>query len=73
MMDAYEPEFTHVNGVWWYDAPLPRRWHRCTVWSSGAIDGFGINMVERCACGAICHRGDRIWIERNSRRAEVAS
>lgn len=61
-----ERGITHRHGVWWYDAPLPRRLHRCTPWTS-APD------VDRCACGAI--RGPfakllerNSWFERNSRR-----
>ena len=48
----------------WYDAPLPRRLHRCRPASSGNVSA---TFVERCACGAIrLNRGP--WDERNSRR-----
>jgi hypothetical protein len=57
----------HRNGIPWFDAPLPRRWHRCTVQTSGYIDG---NLRERCACGAVRLGKDRPWIERNSRRKD---
>lgn len=57
----------HRNGVWWYDAPLPRRWHRCKPWSTGSTQSFAL--VERCACGAIRLNGEsRPWMDRNSRR-----
>jgi hypothetical protein len=49
----------------WYNAPLPRRWHRCYVAQSGRI-GTGA-LYERCACGGIRRNGGP-WMERNSRR-----
>ena len=44
-----------VDGVWWYDAPLPRRWHRCRPWTVGLVDGghLGPAVVQRCACGGM--------------------
>jgi hypothetical protein len=50
----------------WYHAPLPRRWHRCQVWTTGVVNG---RRVDRCACGAIRTDG-RHWDDRNSRRKE---
>jgi hypothetical protein len=61
-------EIEHVDGIWWYEAPRPRRWHRCKPWTSGWMDLFG--RVDRCACGAIRYNG-RGWIERNSRRKDA--
>jgi len=52
------------DGVNWFDAPLPRRWHRCRAQSRGNLGGH----VYRCACGAISPDG-KYWLERNSRRA----
>lgn len=52
------------NNTWYFDAPLPRRWHRCSAWTVSED-------VSRCACGAVqmpSFQGD--WIERNSRRRE---
>jgi hypothetical protein len=59
-----EADIKHVGGVTWYDAPKPRRWHRCKVQTSGWI---GFDLVERCACGAIRRNGRGGWFERNSR------
>lgn len=53
----------HIDGTtWWHDAPLPRRWHRCTPWTTSF-------QAYRCACGAIRSPGDRFWLDRNSRRS----
>jgi hypothetical protein len=57
--DLYE----HRHGVWWYKAPVPRRLHRCTPWTSGWINGY---WIDRCACGSV-RRDDGPWLERNSR------
>lgn len=54
------------DGVWWYQAPLPRRWHRCSVWSTGEVQPFLV--IERCACGAVRMARENPWIEKNSRR-----
>lgn len=51
--------------AWWYNAPLPRRWHRCYVVTSGRI--FTGAFYERCACGAARRNGGP-WMDRNSRR-----
>jgi hypothetical protein len=56
----------HRDGIWYHDAPLPRRWHRCEPWTRGWVNYF--TLIERCACGAIRHDHGR-WEERNSRRA----
>ena len=67
-----------VNGLWWYDHPLPKRWHRCKVYTYGYYDRVLINgymdqnLVERCACGAIRYGHGRHWFDRNSRRKEEA-
>jgi hypothetical protein len=57
----------HENGVPWWEAKLPRRWHLCYVQTWGLVDGW---MFARCPCGA-----DRIdvagyWHNKNSRRKE---
>lgn len=60
---AYDLE--HRNGLWWHDAPIPSRWHRCRAWTAGWFAGH--HHVERCACGAT--RLDWMtWTGRNSRR-----
>lgn len=55
----------HVNGVHWFDAPKPWRWHRCRPQTRGFILG---DFIERCACGGLRYDGHGPWIERNSRR-----
>ena len=56
---------SHLNGVPWFEAPTPRRWHRCRAQTIGWL---GFEQVERCACGAIRGGGYRTWLERNSSR-----
>jgi hypothetical protein len=53
----------HKDDLPWFDAPKPRRWHRCRVQSTGWID---FTQYDRCPCGAVRING-RVWIERNSR------
>jgi hypothetical protein len=60
----------HLNGVDWVDAPLPRRWHRCWAQTRG---WFGLNIVERCACGAAKPGWSNRWINKNERRRERRS
>jgi hypothetical protein len=55
----------HQQGIEWFDAPIPRRWHRCRTWSRGVVNG---RLVERCACGAIRLDGYGGWMDRNDRR-----
>lgn len=59
-----------VDDVWWYDAPLPRRWHRCRPWTTGTIEGdhLGPTPIHRCACGAMRFGETGPWIHRNERR-----
>lgn len=52
------------HGVDWYDAPIPRRFHRCRVQTDGWVD---FTHIQRCACGAI-RIYDSGWSDRNSRR-----
>ena len=56
-----------VDGVYWYEAKMPRRFHRCYAHTTGVV---GLNLVERCACGAIRYSGSG-WMEKNSRRKEA--
>lgn len=51
----------HKNNVWWFDAPLPRQWHKCSVWTSSFE-------VDRCACGALRRCGSQYWMYKNSRK-----
>jgi len=62
--DAAAAEMYKPRPPDWYDAPLPRRLHRCRPASSGSVSAA---FAERCACGAIrLNHGP--WDERNSRR-----
>lgn len=59
----------NLDGVFWGDAPLPRRWHACWAQTRGwdrADDGLMV--IFRCACGAIRALGDPRWSDKNSRR-----
>ena len=56
----------HYQSVPWWDAPIPRRWHRCKAQSWSLLaSGFW----ERCACGA-ARIDHRVWIDRNTRTKE---
>lgn len=61
-----EDTLLNRDDTYWTEAPLPRRLHRCTPWTTGMVGG---RVLDRCACG-----GMRIlsisskWTERNSRR-----
>jgi hypothetical protein len=52
----------HRDGIPWYQAPLPRRFHRCEAQTYGLRMG-----VLRCACGGIASTFGP-WMEKNSRR-----
>jgi hypothetical protein len=67
MIDHEDLELVHANGVPWWEAKVPHRWHRCRVQTSGV---HRFVQVERCACGAIRLDG-RVWLERNSRKPGV--
>ena len=54
----------HLGGVGWFDAPRPRRWHRCQPQTRGF---FHLRLTERCACGGVRLDGCGPWIERNQR------
>jgi hypothetical protein len=59
---------SHRDGIPWYKAPVPHRWHRCSAQTVGLVDA-----IERCACGALRYtygRGAGLWGERNSRKAK---
>jgi len=62
--DGYNRCISHLGGVPWFEAPRPRRWHRCRPQSEGWIDG---EFIQRCACGGISFDRDGIWIKRNER------
>jgi hypothetical protein len=52
----------HLDGIPWYDAPIPRRWHRCKAQTRG---WYKLDYVERCACGATYIMGG--WVRKNER------
>lgn len=59
-------ELEHRDGIPWWEAPVPRRWHKC---SAQTVGWLSCGYVERCACGAISGLGARgYWFDRNSRR-----
>lgn len=55
----------HLDGVKWFEAPVPRRWHRCTPQTRAWIGLF--TRVERCACGAI-RIDEGFWHNKNETR-----
>ncbi len=55
----------NLDGVPWHQAPIPRRLHRHFVQTRGWL---GINLIDRCTCGAVSRNSSRIWHDRNSRR-----
>lgn len=57
------PTLSHLDGVPWFEAPIPAPTHACWVQTRG---GRMLDLVERCACGAITMNGERPWLERNS-------
>lgn len=54
----------HKDGLGWWKAPIPKRFHRCRVQTYGYLN---LTFIERCACGAMRMDGGR-WMARNSRR-----
>lgn len=73
IMDLEERRSAHRDGLWWQEAPLPPRLHRCTPWSR--LYDAGLHMYWlHCACGATS-REDWVgfftkhgWLHKNSRR-----
>ena len=61
------PGVWHLDGIDWYDAPAPRRWHRCRAQTKGRdILPGGNGWVYRCACGATSE-DEVLWTGRNAR------
>jgi len=58
-------EMTHRDDVPWWEAPIPRRLHRCSAQTTGWRNI--LDLVERCACGGIRFDGHGRWLDRNSR------
>lgn len=70
----------HLNGIPWWDAPLPGKWHRCQAQTIQHITVVLSRWrlpterrtapFERCACGADRQEGHG-WENKNSRRRGV--
>jgi hypothetical protein len=58
-----------LDGIAWPDAPLPPSRHGCKAQTRG---WFGMNYVERCACGAVRLSASHPWMERNATRRSRA-
>lgn len=56
---------SHLNGVPWHEAPLPRRLHRC--WPQTRVF-LHLRRVDRCACGATRLDDHGLWIDKNETR-----
>ena len=56
----------HIDGVAWFDAPVPKLRHRCVPQTN---EWDGVTRRQRCTCGAVRIDGG-MWINRNARRAE---
>lgn len=63
-----ETNLTHVGGVPYSHAPVPRRWHSCKAHTSGTVTrpDEPTHAVEMCACGGLRVDGGK-WDGRNSR------
>lgn len=58
-------EVAHRNGVPWFEAPLPHRFHRCKVQTQGWVD---LDFIERCACGAVRLQRSGWWRKNETRK-----
>jgi hypothetical protein len=58
----------HLDGVKWYEAPVPPRRHKCWAQTKGMLPSG--EEVERCACGAVKNPKYRSWLEVNSRKTQ---
>ncbi len=61
-------DIRHLDGVAYYNAPLPLRIHRCRPQSAY---WFRLEYRERCACGSLRLTGGR-WLFKNRRRKAMA-
>ena len=55
----------HLDGVKWYEAPVPPRKHKCWPQTMGILPSG--EDVYRCACGATRNPRWKGWLEVNSR------
>ena len=70
-MTGTQPDITHVDGIDWFDAPLPPWRHKCWAQTTARAR---LETVKRCPCGAIAitRAGERdYWMQRNSTRWPV--
>jgi len=63
----------HKDGVPWYVAPLPVRWHSCATHSQRVYGVGEFGVIEWCRCGgerAYRPNGTLMydWVKRNARR-----
>lgn len=65
MNELTEWRIEHRDGISYEDAPLPRRWHRCSPWTTGRKPS---GVIFRCACGAIAYSDTSEWFWVNDRR-----
>lgn len=56
---------SHLDGVPWFEAPIPSRMHRC--WPQ-TIAWLGLDQIFRCPCGALRNTRFQGWLECNSRK-----
>ena len=67
----FKLEVYHLDGIPWFMAQLPNRFHSCKPQTIGYINYF--DYVERCACGAIRLRSHgHDWSSKNDRRKNGA-
>lgn len=64
VMPANWVTMEHEDGVPWWEAPPPRRFHLHYAQTKG---WHGFNEIWRCACGAMRFNGDR-WVRERSPR-----
>lgn len=58
----------HLDGVTWWDAPVPPRKHECWAQTIGNLNP--LETVRRCACGSLSYDG-QYWMDRNTRTAKA--
>ena len=56
----------HKDGIPYWKAPIPRRFHFCRAQTVGKL---GDQWIWRCACGALrSPKRFKFWINKNDRR-----
>jgi hypothetical protein len=54
----------HLDGVTWWDAPVPPSKHACWAQTLGNLKP--LETIRRCACGSLSYDG-QYWMDRNTR------